>query len=91
MLWLILFINLVTILEGMFRENLLGLPLWRYDHPSKGLLMECVFCRPPNQVLTCAQSTQAAPEATASRWREITVLPATGSGATLDSVNCTQL
>ena len=23
-----------TILEGMFRENLLGLPLWRYDHPG---------------------------------------------------------
>ena len=21
-----------TVLEGMFRENLLGLPLWRYDH-----------------------------------------------------------
>eukprot|EP00964_Phaeocystis_antarctica_P008004 scaffold4304_cov58-Phaeocystis_antarctica.AAC.11 len=23
-----------TVLEGMFRENLLGLPLWRYDHPG---------------------------------------------------------
>ena len=23
-----------TILEGMFRMNLLGLPLWRYDHPG---------------------------------------------------------
>ena len=23
-----------TILEGIFRENLLGLPLWRYEHPG---------------------------------------------------------
>ena len=23
-----------TVLEGKFRENLLGLPLWRYDHPG---------------------------------------------------------
>ena len=23
-----------TILEGIFRESLLGLPLWRYDHPG---------------------------------------------------------
>ena len=34
-LWLIFFQCLSrTILEGIVRENLLGLPLWRYDHPG---------------------------------------------------------
>ena len=33
-LWQIFFQFGRTILEGIFRESLLGLPLWRYDHPG---------------------------------------------------------
>ena len=25
---------MILLLEGKFREKLLGLPLWRYDHPG---------------------------------------------------------
>ena len=32
--WQIFFQFGRTILEGIFRESLLGLPLWRYDHPG---------------------------------------------------------